>query len=252
MMHRDEYSEKIAEDTLKLGLKKGGIVLVHSSLKSLGPVPGGAETVINGLLSALGPDGTLLIPALSYMYVNEENPVFDVRSTPSNIGAIPEFFRKMEGVLRSFNPTHSVCGIGKHAREILGQHTADDTPCGEHSPFRLLDKYEGQLLFIGCGLKPNTSMHAVEEVIGPDYLFGKTIQYEMIDSSGQKSYKRCRRHNFSNWEQRYDRIEQIMEPGELKRGNILKAATYLLDAPALWERAVQVLRREPHYFVDEC
>ena len=36
------------------------------------------------LLALLGPEGTLMLPTLSYLYANRDNPVFDVRRTPSN------------------------------------------------------------------------------------------------------------------------------------------------------------------------
>ena len=75
--------DKICKDLHALGVRAGDTILVHSSLKSLGPVPGGAETVIQGLLKALGDDGTLLFPAFSFSTVNLKNPVFDVKNSPS-------------------------------------------------------------------------------------------------------------------------------------------------------------------------
>ncbi len=61
-------------DLLALGVRPGGVLLVHSSLRSLGPLPGGAESVIRALLAVLGPDGTLLMPALSYASVGATGP----------------------------------------------------------------------------------------------------------------------------------------------------------------------------------
>ena len=66
-----------------LGIRSGGALLVHSSLSSLGHVAGGPETVIRGLLGALGPRGTLLMPALSYQHVRADQRRFEVASTPS-------------------------------------------------------------------------------------------------------------------------------------------------------------------------
>jgi len=84
--------EEIASDLKTLGIQPCDIVLVHSSLKSLGYVNGGPETVIQGLLRAVGDDGTLLMPALSYG--QEPHDVHGTHETPSNVGAIPEYFRK--------------------------------------------------------------------------------------------------------------------------------------------------------------
>ena len=102
---------KIKADLQELGVKNGDNLLVHSSLRSLGKVEGGAETVIRGMLEALGGEGTLLFPALSYVAVNAANPVFDVRNTPSCVGALPEYFRTRPGTVRSLHPTHSMSGI---------------------------------------------------------------------------------------------------------------------------------------------
>jgi hypothetical protein len=38
--------------------------MAHTSFKALGPVPRGIETVVQGFLLAIGPEGTLLMPAL--------------------------------------------------------------------------------------------------------------------------------------------------------------------------------------------
>ena len=73
----------MAQDLINLGIKKDDTILMHSSLSSLGYIEGGAETVIDTILSVLT-EGTLLIPALSYSYVNNENPVFNIKETGSN------------------------------------------------------------------------------------------------------------------------------------------------------------------------
>ena len=180
----------IASDLHAVGVGTGDVLLVHASLRALGYVPGGAATVIDGLLQALGPDGTLLMPALSYEVVTPDNPRFDLALTPSNVGVIAETFRKQPGVRRSLHPTHSVCGQGRAAAALLADHSKDHTPCGAHSPFHRLPELNGKILMLGCGLHPNTSFHAIEEHIEPPYLFGEPLEYELIDGAGQRTVKR--------------------------------------------------------------
>ena len=108
-------STNLVRDLLALGVRPGGVLLVHSSLKALGPAAGGPAAVIEALREALGPGGTLLMPALSYATVTRVNPVFDQKATPSCVGVIPETFRRMAGVRRSLHPTHSVCACGPMA-----------------------------------------------------------------------------------------------------------------------------------------
>ncbi|MBC7234935.1 MAG: AAC(3) family N-acetyltransferase [Chloroflexi bacterium] len=247
----DEARRRICAELLRVGLRRGGIVLVHSSLSSLGHVPGGPETVILGLLEALGPDGTLLMPALSYELVGPEQPVFDVLRTPSNVGAIPEHFRTRSGTLRSIHPTHSVCGVGRLAGGILAEHHLDDTPVGPHSPFRRVRDLGGQILFLGCGLRPNTSMHGVEELAEVPYLFGETYIYRIIDAQGREWSARHRHHNFAGWRQRYDRVADLLTAGaEIKAGRVLQATVHILQARPMWRRALEALRSDPFYFVE--
>lgn len=238
---------RMAEDLSTLGIKRDDTILMHSSLSSLGHVEGGAETVIDTLLSVLE-DGTLLIPALSFDSVNAQNPVFAARDTKSCVGAISEYFRTRPGVLRSLHPTHSVCGIGKNAEEILSHHIETDTPVGALSPFGLLPRYRGKILMLGCGLCPNTSMHGVEELTEPPYLYKPERQnFTLIAPDGTKIEKTYRVHNFQNTVQRYDRLAALMPIG---CGTVLSATTYLIDAETMWKTANEKYKAKPFYFVD--
>ncbi len=241
---------RIAQDLRDLGVCAGGVLLVHSSLRALGYVEGGPETVIQGLLAALGLDGTLLMPALTYEHVTPEQPLFDVRHTPSNVGAIPEYFRLRPGTRRSVHPTHSVCAVGPRTGELLDEHPLDDTPCGPHSPFYKLREVGGQLLMLGCGLRPNTSFHAMEELVAPPYLFGEPLTYTLIDADGRRRQKTYRTHGFGGYEQRYDRLADVLAEPALNRGRVLAADVYLIDVPTMWDAALAALRRDPLYFVD--
>jgi len=225
--------------------------LVHSSLSSMGIVPGGAETVIQGLLTALGEDGTLLFPALSYEHATPRNPYFDIKRTPSNVGAIPEYFRTRPGTRRSMHPTHSVSAVGRLAGEITRDHLLDSTPCGEHSPFHLLPEYQGQILMLGCGLKPNTSFHAIEEMVTPPYLFNPPLRYRLVFEDDHMIEKTYLPHNFDGWRQRYDRAEAILSELDLRTGSVLQAQAHLIAAPALWKTALAKLKRDPLYFVEK-
>jgi aminoglycoside 3-N-acetyltransferase len=207
--------------------------------------------VIQGLWQALGADGTLLLPALSYEYVGKLNPVFDALRTPSCVGAIAEYFRLRPGTLRSVHPTHSVCAIGVQAASITGDHQLDHTPVGPHSPFRKLRDLGGQLLFLGCGLRPNTSMHGVEELAEPPYLYGEMISYRLVLADGRELMLDSRHHGFQGYRQRYDRLEPLLDQGtELRVGKVLDAQAHLLEAQSMWQVALAAYRRDPLYFVD--
>ncbi len=250
-------AEKLKKDLYKIGIRQGDTVLLHSSYKSLGNIDGGAETFFKAFTELLGREGTLIVPALSFETVNKENPVFDIEATPSCVGYLSEFFRtRVEGVVRSMHATHSCCAVGKYADEITAGHEKDLTPVGKNSPFTKLTDYNGKILFLGCGLKSNTSMHGVEELVEPPYCIDRTetVKYILKDGDNiieQKAY----RHNFTTHDgkhiaQRYDRMEEILDNADIKHSYILSSESYLIDARTLWQKGEKKLMDDPLYFVD--
>lgn len=159
---------QLIQDLGKLGVKKGDIIFVHSSLKSIGFVMGGPGTVIDALLQVLGAQGTLVLPCLSLsgsmIETLESGRVFDPRNTPSSVGAIPEYFRKREGVLRSVHPTHSVCAYGKKAEWLTYGHDTCGSTFGKGSPYYKLLELDAKILGLGVDLGPVTFYHVIEDV----------------------------------------------------------------------------------------
>jgi aminoglycoside 3-N-acetyltransferase len=202
------------------------------------------------LKQALGHNGTLLMPGLCWEAVGREQPVFDVRSTPTCVGAIPEYFRRMEGTVRSLHPTHSVCGQGPLTAELFSNHSMDTTPCGPNSPFNRLREFGGQVLMLGCGMLRNTSVHAVEEVAGAPYLFeAEPVEYTLIDHNGGCITALHSRHG--TFPQHFDRVRPRMIGQGLAEGNVLEAACYLYDSRALWDTAMQMLQEDITCFVKD-
>lgn len=82
------------------------------------------------------------------------------------------------------HPTHSAAGLGPAAEDLLAGHITDRTPAGPNSPFRRLRDSGGLILMLGCGLRPNTSMHGVEEIAEAPYLFAGWTEYTCTDYDG--------------------------------------------------------------------
>jgi aminoglycoside 3-N-acetyltransferase len=240
----------LAEQLRAAGLRRQGICLVHSSLSALGWVAGGADTVIDALRCALGPAGTLLMPALTYRYVTAAQPHFHALHTPTHVGAVAECFRRRADTQRSLHPTHSVCGSGPCAGALLRSHHLDRTPAGPASPFARLALAGGQIAMLGCGLRPNTSMHGVEERAAPPYLFAGYATLEITDQRGRRQCGRYRQHGFAGWQQRYDRIAALLAGDGARQGAALAGDVWVLEAGTLWARAEQALRHDPWYFVE--
>ncbi len=250
-------TEKIHADLRSLGILPGDVLLMHSSFKSLGEVEGGAKTFFDALISYLGEEGTLVLPALSFVAVTREKPYFNLLKTPSCIGYLAEYFRtQVAGVKRSMHATHSCCALGKHADALLENHRLDETPVGKNSPFAKLPAFSGKILFLGCSTDHNTSMHGVEELVEPSYLLDRKnkLTYELDDGAGGVYRKESVRHYFlkpdgTHYSQKYSKIEQHLTGDEIRRGKILCADSTLMDAAAVWRRGEERLRKNEFYFV---
>jgi aminoglycoside 3-N-acetyltransferase len=165
-------------------MRAGDTVLVHSSLSRFGYVEGGADAVIDALLETVGPDGTLMMSAITtstpmvVQCIEAADAGVAVSLLPLDIlnartwaGTIPETFRKRPGVARSLHPTHSVTAFGARADELLaGQHDVPG-PCGPETPFmRLADEPRGFVLLLGVNHESNTTIHGFEELAGVEYV----------------------------------------------------------------------------------
>lgn len=71
----------LLQDLADMGLTGQETILIHSSMKSIGPVDGGADTVLDALMEFFRP-GLLLLPTHTWRTINAANPVFDVCTSP--------------------------------------------------------------------------------------------------------------------------------------------------------------------------
>ncbi|WP_181794314.1 aminoglycoside N(3)-acetyltransferase [Streptomyces sp. WELS2] len=172
--------DTLATDLRLLGVENGEILLVHSSLSSLGWVNGGAVAVVQGLLDALGPAGTLVVPTQTgdqsdpalwenppvpgewWDRIRATMPAYDPLVTPSlGVGVIPETVRTWPGALRSAHPQTSFAALGPRAREITEGH-APDCRLGEESPLAKLEELGARVLLLGAGYGSCTAFHLAE------------------------------------------------------------------------------------------
>lgn len=154
--------QSLMEDMSRMGIDPKGTLLVHSSMKSIGAVVGGADTVLNALSAYMG-EGLLVLPTHTWDRINAENPRYSVQDTPSCVGILTELFRQRPGVVRSLHPTHSAAALGRDAVEFTAGDEGMDTPCARGSVWgKLLDR-KASVLFIGADLTSYTFIHGVEE-----------------------------------------------------------------------------------------
>jgi len=237
--------QDIAAGLAGLGIAPGDVLLVHSSLSRFGHVEGGADAVIDALLDAVGPEGTVAVPTHTWGTVHARNPVFDVRNSPSIVGLITETFRKRPGAVRGLHPTHSCAAIGPMAGELSHGHETQVTPCGSKSPYQRLMECGGKIVFLGVTLFVNTSFHALEEIACVPWLFDHFELLYTIDLEGRRWPVPSRRHR-SDLKRAYEELEPVLAGhGALVRGRIGEAPVRVVDAQRMRDALVPMLARDP-------
>lgn len=170
----------LAADLATLGVRPGETVLVHSSLRSLGWVCGGAVAVVQALLDALGSGGTLVVPTQTmdnsdpslwskppvpeawWPTIRDTMPAFDPRLTPSRgVGVLAELVRTWPGAVRSDHPQASFAAVGPDAAALMAVHRLD-SHLGEDSPLAALERAGARVLLLGVGYDSCTAFHLAE------------------------------------------------------------------------------------------
>lgn len=152
----------------EVGLSEGDVVLVHSSLSAFGYVEGGADTVIDALLDAVGETGTVVVPTFTWgPFHDAEGVTLDLRETScrDEVGIIPETFRLRDEARRSTHICHSVAAIGPHTGDVMGGRSS----FGEGSTFHQLYDLNAWCLLLGVSFGSCTELHAVEEYMQVPY-----------------------------------------------------------------------------------
>ncbi|MFF8694319.1 aminoglycoside N(3)-acetyltransferase [Streptomyces sp. NPDC015144] len=172
----------LARQLTALGVEPGGILLVHASMRAVGPVSGGARALAGAVRDALGPGGTLVVPAFTpensdtsphYLdrvrglddrareAVRAAMPPFDAATPAPSVGRLAEAVRFGPGAVRSGHPQTSFAAVGPSARSLLAGHRPD-CHLGEDSPLARLYDARAQVLLLGTGFDTCTAFHLGE------------------------------------------------------------------------------------------
>ncbi len=243
----------IVRDLRNLGLFSGDTMLVHSSLSSLGYVEGGPETVIDAMLEAIGPQGTLLMPSFqsgNEHFLLRQGKAFDIRTSPSELGIITEKFRLRPGVIRSLNPTHCTAGIGPKATEILKDHQYCTVSVGKNSPYDKLTKMNGKILLLGVTHESDTTLHFIENTNGAPTLSLEKFQPMVIDGDGRCWIVPMYPH-MPGLKRKYGIVEDLLLKAGVQRNGPVGAATgRLVDAGKMADLVGQEIRKNPVFLID--
>ncbi|UGQ45522.1 aminoglycoside 3-N-acetyltransferase [Massilia endophytica] len=255
-MHPSDKASIVRQLEL-LGVERGDTVMVHASLRAVGPLANGPVTLVEAILERVGPEGNLMAlvswnespyeETLGHEVVPEEVrerwPAFDPETAPSypGYGALNEFIRTYPGARRSAHPDSSMVAIGRDAEWLVWPHEMGSA-YGPGSPIERFLKLGGKVLSIGAGEDAVTVLHFAEALA--DIPGKRRVTYSMpLLHSGTREWISA-----SDWdsngildeyavEEKPDAVERIARDylalGVHKEGLVGRARTRLIDANAI-------------------
>lgn len=239
-MRRTITRSEVTEQLLALGVRPGGVLQAHTAFSRVSPVEGGPRGLIEALLAALGPHGTVAMPSMS----DDDDHPFDPRKTDCRgMGIVADTFWRLPGVLRSDSP-HAFAATGPRAAEITAPHPVE-IPHGLDSPVGRVYELDGQVLLLGVGHDANTTIHLAENLAGVRY---RRPKYATILIGGQPT-----RYDYSEIDhccQNFDLMDQWLKAeGRQRRGIVGHAEACLARSRDIVKLALAGLRENETVFL---
>lgn len=253
--------EKVVAALRAVGVHEGDTLLVHAGLTNLGHLS--ADTAIDALRTAVGEDGTFLVPIFARPYIGFEGVVntstvfrpYDtrpdgaLRDATVNTGALARAMAARSDVSRSGHPSHEWAALGKNAQALTAGHGFMDPPTGVTSPLQKALEKHGSVVFLGCDIHSNTFLHLMENIFDVPYLNPAVFKY--IDESGEPRTRVIEKHlpghrNFYDGLGDNDFYKEAVARGlKIHSVPLGNAKIYRMELDNLYEVADAMFRDDP-------
>ena len=239
----------IEKDLQTFLVAQGKIVSVHASLKAVGEIEGGGETLLSALtefFTAKG--GVLCIPTHTW-----DTNVYDMRKNQSCTGVLSRLAAGHPKAVRTTHPSHSVALFGdcNKVQELFALEDVSVTPASPDGCMGKLYDEDGYVLLIGVGQNKNTFLHCVEEMLNvPNRLTKERIAHTVIYPDGRQETKHIYcfdEENFFDASVNFGKFEPAFRyHGAIIDGKIGNASVQLCRARKMKE-VVELIYRNNHF-----
>jgi aminoglycoside 3-N-acetyltransferase len=259
----------LVRDLVKLGLSSGEIVMVHASVRAIGPVIGGPDEIHIAVEETVAPGGAML------MYVGCQRgfddvgrrifsgdaereilaslPAFDFRHARAarDFGILAEFFRSHPGTHCSRSVGGRMAARGDRSEWLVADHPWN-YGYGKGSPLDKLCMTGGKVLLLGSDHDEVTLLHYAEHIA--PFADKRIVRYKApLMHGGVRSWVECEEFDTSgdgvhaNWPPDAfaqivdDFIENAAGTPACHMGQVGHAQSVLMDAAALVEHALRIM-----------
>jgi aminoglycoside 3-N-acetyltransferase len=252
---------ELATTLERLGVQKGGVLLVHASMSALGFVLHGVEAVLGALRAALGEQGTLLVPtftgaltdpacwvapALPASLLDEAKsamPAFDPeRTLPHRMGSLALRVLFDPHSRRSHHPLASFAALGPRAGELVAEHDLVD-PFGPKTPLGRARAGGAQVLLLGVDQRKNAALMHAHCLAGVPQVTERKGPFLTV-CEGQRRWVTPER--FVECTEGYARIEdELVTRGLVRVARVGDGTARLMDMGSVVDLAQHLIRLRP-------
>ena len=251
----------------KVGVRKGDTLLVHSSLSACGHIVGGAQTIIEALMEAVGPDGNFFVPTFqrSECYLNGINKRWDHRPSDCRdraseavrwVGALPlAFMRLYPEAPRGIHISHSWAGWGPRAAEVLARQAEDEPPFSDNSCPMVVRDMGGKILLFGSPVGHMSFVHCFETHydlpgLGPSYYDVRRADGTITWKFVPKGLPGPREFYSKDEDARFFR-EAVAQGLEIRRESLGVGRLALIDCRQFWEIGSALVTEDPRIIIGD-
>jgi len=184
--------DDLVADWAEAGISTGDTVLLHSSVKRTvrqflkRGEKTSLEDILDSFLEAVGVSGTLLLPLFNFDFT--KGIPFDIRTSPSRMGALTETGRLHSSSVRTGHPIYSFAVIGARAERF--RDVDNFSGYDADSPFGILRELDGKIAVLNLPDQQSmTFYHHVEEMNEVPYRFHKEFTGLYTDARGDTKEK---------------------------------------------------------------
>jgi aminoglycoside 3-N-acetyltransferase len=256
-LHDDQpiRRDTFLESYRRAGIQRGDTLFVHSDLSGIGRLAMSNTNqlmgqIIDSLKEAVGPEGTLIMPAFSYSFMSGgifgDHEAFDVNKTPARTGVLTDYFWKQPGTYRTDHPTHSVAIWGWKADQYanIGKTTFD-----RDSVWGKIHDENALLVFLGVPVSACTFIHYVEKQCNIPYRHAVELKGTVYRD--RKPYQK--EITFFQLDRKYSLNRRLLTflngSDAVQRAALGGSEVTTIRAQAYFETASALIRKNPYYFV---
>ena len=193
---------EICASLAKMGAPRDSVVLVHSSLRAVGEVEGGAKGLLDALIEYFTAEGGLLcIPTHTWGFIHKKDqPTLDLTQAESNLGILSRIAAADPRGVRGENPTHSMAVFGEMERvlDFVSGEEMITSPTGPESCYGKIFERGGKIMLVGVSHNRNTFLHCVDEMLNiPDRMTADTFAVTVKRPTGEIVERRVLGHHCS-------------------------------------------------------